>query len=634
MTISLSKYPASLPLCSLAIFIALMMACTLCGCTSADNKKKMEAVERLLPEFPDSARSIIESIDIRKIHGDRDKAIYALLTADARYRTREEDTTYEYLQPALDYFSTHQDSRRAARTYYLAGHIDHLAGKTHEAIVNFLKSEARAEEVGDLRQKGLAESHLGLTYDLIYDWGSSETYFALAYESFNEIKDTFYLDYAVSDLARCKLASADYDSCMLLIKDILPKIRAKGNDVAEAELYGMMGTACYYSDKNVEAARYFARQYDMNPEAMDEKAWLHRGLNFVKLHQLDSAKMALKELEKMGLYEADPQHVIEAAEGQYHKAYEALRQMLSTHNSEIETALNRNYARSVRDYLGQEEAQYKNSLRKERLIKWGVVAGLLCILAFIVLSSYYHLKRYKLKMDSDVAMIENLGPQLDINRSSLIYAQEKLKKLEEDRRSLKSVIAELEVKISSVNKESAENSEIYQEEILVRNNEMQSLKAVLEDMKHQIKALEDELSTATSCTEMKIKVRQLLKDRFALYEELCAQYHQYGDDARKKSKIHKKLIEKIENTLEEVDMPKLIDDNYNGMYERFRADYPTMKDWEYKLFQFVVLDFTPITSSIILQLSVDQIYLRKSRLKRKLKKSDVAGKEEYLEFFT
>lgn len=602
------------------------------GCTSSNIRKQLGIAERIMLENPDSARKILESIDTSAYFCTSDRALYSLLLADVRYHTKTGDTSYMYLRPALDYYSTHHATDRAARAYFLAGIIDYNAERYNDAIVNLLKSQSRADESGNLRQKGLAERHLGDVYNELYDWVSADTYFTLSYETFLKSQDNRYLDYSVIDLAKIKMQVDSCEVATRLLENILPRFIELNDSNCVSEILGCLGDAGHKSGKYPVAAGYYARQYDYAPDKVIDRTWLLRGLNFVKLGEVDSARWCLTKFDKSEYPAELLQSGIDEAVGDYENAFKGLRETLNFQNNEVKKVLARNYARSVRDYFIKEESEYKKSLKESKLYALlltiftvGIVAS--AIWVFVILR-----KRYHARMDSEILVVENLSKTLDERQWMLDNAKEKIAGLENEKHRLMSSVNSLERDIELKAKYSKEIEKTYYDELLAMQGQANQLREDIKYLQGCIDSQTADKENVENHAELRNKITKLLKDKFELLENLCEQYHQYGEDTAQKTIIHKKIIGKIEKMPREVNFAQIIDENLDGLYKRFQEDFPKLKDWEYSIFQFSVLGFSPVTISVLLRIPVNQVYVRKYRLKQKLKTSSNESRNYYLSY--
>ena len=101
-----------MPILIFSIFWALVG----CGVPSSVNGR-MDVAEVLMESSPDSALAILDSVDVSAIGGKSDKARYALLKSMALDKNIMDTTTFDVLQPAIDYYLKDGTPDEKLRTY-------------------------------------------------------------------------------------------------------------------------------------------------------------------------------------------------------------------------------------------------------------------------------------------------------------------------------------------------------------------------------------------------------------------------------------------------------------------------------------------------------------------------------------
>ena len=110
-----------------------------CGSSSAVDGR-LNLAEELMEEKADSALYILNAIDRSELRGSRIKARYALLKSMAMDKNYIDTTTFDVLQPAIDYYLKHGDVDEKLRTYYYQGVIYKNAGKIDLAMQSCLNA--------------------------------------------------------------------------------------------------------------------------------------------------------------------------------------------------------------------------------------------------------------------------------------------------------------------------------------------------------------------------------------------------------------------------------------------------------------------------------------------------------------
>jgi len=78
---------------------------------------------------------------------------------------------------------------------------------------------------------------------------------------------------------------------------------------------------------------------------------------------------------------------------------------------------------------------------------------------------------------------------------------------------------------------------------------------------------------------------------------------------------------------------KTLDKYLDNVMSRFREDFPHLRAQGYRLVSYIFAGLDPATICVLMDLDIDALYSRKSRIKGTISSSSVANKERYLELF-
>ena len=138
---------------------AFVLAICLFSCTShSEHWETLAQVESYIEERPDSALSVLGRIDASELSDREEMARYALLYSMALDKNYIDTTTFDVLQPAIDYYIEHGTSDEQLRTYYYQGRIYQNKGDYDAAMQSFMNAT-------DLRQ--IATDSLLLAHTLV-----------------------------------------------------------------------------------------------------------------------------------------------------------------------------------------------------------------------------------------------------------------------------------------------------------------------------------------------------------------------------------------------------------------------------------------------------------------------------------
>ncbi len=122
------------------IIILLVFTLFLYGCRRHSSVwEKMDKAERLLSEAPDSSLHILEEIPSADIKREKEKARYAILKTIALDKNYIDTTSFEIIQPAVDYYLKKGNADEKLRILYYSGRIFQNQGDEEAAIKEFMK---------------------------------------------------------------------------------------------------------------------------------------------------------------------------------------------------------------------------------------------------------------------------------------------------------------------------------------------------------------------------------------------------------------------------------------------------------------------------------------------------------------
>ncbi|MEZ3551606.1 MAG: hypothetical protein K1W02_12985 [Muribaculaceae bacterium] len=101
-------------------------------------------------EHPDSAMSVLLSIDKNKLDNDEEKARHALLMSMALDKNYIDTTTFDVLRQAIDYYLKEGSPDDRLRTLYYQGRIFQNKGENDSAMKCFIKAEDLQDKCTDI----------------------------------------------------------------------------------------------------------------------------------------------------------------------------------------------------------------------------------------------------------------------------------------------------------------------------------------------------------------------------------------------------------------------------------------------------------------------------------------------------
>ena len=110
---------------------------------------------------------------------------------------------------------------------------------------------------------------------------------------------------------------------------------------------------------------------------------------------------------------------------------------------------------------------------------------------------------------------------------------------------------------------------------------------------------------------------------YAILTRLCEQYYVYdGSD-----KLQKKIIAEVKDIIEELrndeeaqaEFERVLNQQHDNVMQRFRAEHPTLKEKDYRLYSYLAAGLSATTIAVLLGKDKSVVYNRISRLKKVIK---------------
>lgn len=133
------------------------------------------------------------------------------------------------------------------------------------------------------------------------------------------------------------------------------------------------------------------------------------------------------------------------------------------------------------------------------------------------------------------------------------------------------------------------------------------------------------------------RLKGLVATRFDIVDRLGKTFYERENTASQQAVMFRQVKELIDGFAESGEMlrevEQMVDAVHDGAMRRLRHDFPAMKESDCRLLCYVFGGFSPQVISLFMRDSVANVYARKSRLKSRIKASDVADREFYLSLF-
>lgn len=443
----------------LTVLVSIVISCS--GNSAIDSK--LTDAEEVMNQFPDSALTILRGIDTSTLKSKAEQARYSLLMSQTLDKNYIDTTTFDILQPAIDYFLRKGSADEKLRTYYYQGRIYQNRENNDSAMQSFM----RGREYGDQAFDTLTMANLLVAQGTIL----STTYKFEDFVNVNLEAAELYSKLGRTDYEILSLANA-LDGCIVIgNRDRADSIMTIAqNKVSIHPEYSsdispyLLLYAITFGDR--EDITDFLNYYN-SVDSLDDMTKIDVAQAYCKIGDISNAKRAINSIDSTSSareslkYLAVMTDILELA-GDYAGALTAYRNFSTT----IDSIHQNIFSHDLLFAKERHEMEKSNLLKLKKRDK--VIWFSLCV-AFIILiiagCVYYRYrlskaknllkeqenKRLQLEQENLMRENENLDlknrkSELEYERQSLVAENQRLKieQLEEECASLKEILEKRE----------------------------------------------------------------------------------------------------------------------------------------------------------------------------------------------
>lgn len=123
-------------------------------------------------------------------------------------------------------------------------------------------------------------------------------------------------------------------------------------------------------------------------------------------------------------------------------------------------------------------------------------------------------------------------------------------------------------------------------------------------------------------SDLRDRLHGMLDSRFAFIDGLCETYYESQGTKRERKAVAERVKCEIESLKDDgqmfAEMERLVNNCRDGMLERLKSAYPSIRETDYRLAVYLACGLSNRTISLLTGVTVENVYQRKSRLRKRI----------------
>lgn len=397
-------------------FIYALIAMFFISCTPRQMEDILNDVESYIKERPDSALTVLDSIDRDLLTTRRLRSHHALLHAAALDKNFIDVADDSLALTALDWYDRHGDKKYKARSLYYLGLSYYYKGDYDLAILKLTEAEEIAQ-TSDSLYLGLTKSLQGYTHSKTYNNIEELNCVKEAYKIYSDLSESYYMDVSYYRLGKIHMNQLRYEEAEMIFKELL-------NRKNELSDYVLGNTMCSYAYLKVicqdNKPKDIMLLYD---EIIERYGYKYMTINDLwayssvlsNLGKKNNSQRIIEQLESIDTTSTPAywKYFISKNEGDLISALKFLEESCKKENQIIDSALSQSLAITQRDYY---VAQSDLSLSKVKIRTLITLISVISSILFIVLISVvvsFRLRKYREEKENYIQYVEEMTRQLN-----------------------------------------------------------------------------------------------------------------------------------------------------------------------------------------------------------------------------
>lgn len=564
-------------------FIRLVAAVTAAivfsSCGNREAGRIMDSAEDVMWTMPDSALAALESIDTLTLKTKAQRARHSLLYTMALDRNQIDTSDIRVVRPAARYYERHGSREDKMKMYYYLGTVQQNAGDLESAISSYIRAKEFSSGSENMVFRGLISSAVADVYSRGNNYIESLKYANDALALFSEAEDSLMMWRTTGKIISLYVDMRDYERADSLFA-VFFSLPCRDSSLYARQLMNE-ALSCLWrpipEPDRSEELFLKADKFSGDPTPTDYCAYAYS-------LELQGNSRAADGIISQLVSQGCPLDVLDVwmyricrHRGEYKKALYYLEQSVTEREDEVFATVNQSVVLARSDYYENKSLLLDKDRRLQRQMKWLVyLAGLIVVAS--VLGVY--LKR----------------------RMEWLCQVEEMSRINEN--------------VNRLLSEETVTNEDYRRR--------------LEAMEKKQTGLVDRETAIRSLRSRYIKAYRSRLDKLVV---LCAEYWESFGKSSDMERVYR-TVGRVVSEFEEGGLGKLeemVDEGLDGIMSKLKSDIPGLTEKERRFIIFQILGFDAKTMSRVIGYSVDSVYTKRNRLKKKIQSIESENRDLYAE---
>lgn len=390
--------------------ITLLTLFAVAGCSGAPDSTLYEA-EALMTEHPDSALTLLRSLDPDEIRGKSSRALYALLFTQAQFKNYIDVDNDSLIFEAVNYYEDGPDTRRSMLASYYYGRVRLNKNDYANAIFAFYNAYELADAAGDSFWTAMTAERICEIYRNTYNWKEMLKFADIEYQNFKAYGNPQYIHDGLLDLALAYHCDSQYDSAIVVYKQVLDTAFRYQNKELEEDAYRNLALSYYGKAQYDSAAILFESLCGSDYVMPSDSAYL--GLMLLKSGKVSEANRILPTSKCYNNAGKWLKYNTFLALGARDSALTVLQAIVEDNDIMLKDNIKYNLSGALMDYHAYKLALENERSRFSKAMLWLAVLITVMIIIVGAYFSYRHIRRQRLQIEKNIMLADNLREMLE-----------------------------------------------------------------------------------------------------------------------------------------------------------------------------------------------------------------------------